>query len=699
MPFLRRPRPGANEIFSSYLLRLTQENGYSNYQAILDYVSIQSDLHKLNYLPKDTTNLTRLSQMTEVEEGHLWEMVFSEMGDRKVKAYRSVLDYEWLEREKIKICPTCFATDGYYHKHWSLWCYTSCYIHQCLLVDTCPQCQSVWNWDELKNDWKCKCGWQFGETLVTKIKQEENDLSEVVARSCKLTEGKSTSLSSKSPLSDLSLSQISLLMISTALSLHNPGDSLYRLQLPLTNRKLHKLLSKSAQIYETGSLGKLRKAELQLIGDCHPILNLELEHLISLFSFFAGQLIDVGDTTGKFIATNRSNVELHELFLSARDYLQEFPHGFERFLEWYKNKSSHPERDTGIARDFGNFYRRLYKNFPRHTFGFLHKAFENYLATKWDGGYLNSKLGRIEIPDDSDRKFLSGVETAKLLKMKEAWVLRSVECGILKGRLRKMGKRTSVLVERESAEAYLQNLKNAISPKDIAKILGIGRKAVVDLIEHSCLTAFRGRTVDGHQKWLINRNAPVELLNHIDTLLNETINNEITDKCSFDLAIRRLSGSGCTIGSLVEAILDKTIVPISKDKGIGLKQYCFDVRDVNRLVEEYFKGDEEILTVLDVAILLGVKQQVAAFWIDHGFIEAEIEIHQHHRHRKVLKSSIAKFHTQYVTAVALACQIHTSPRKVISLLNEKNVFPISGKQVDGGRQYLFLKQQVVACFY
>ncbi|MDJ0742299.1 MAG: TniQ family protein [Xenococcaceae cyanobacterium MO_167.B27] len=180
-------------------------------------------------------------------------MVFSEMGDRKVKAYRSVLDYEWLEREKIKICPTCFATDGYYHKDQCLWCYTSCYIHQCLLVDTCPQCQSVWNWDELKNDWKCKCGWQFGETLVTKIKQEENDLSEVVARSCKLTEGKSTSLSSKSPLSDLSLSQISLLMISTALSLHNPGDSLYRLQLPLTNRKLHKLLSKSAQIYETGT--------------------------------------------------------------------------------------------------------------------------------------------------------------------------------------------------------------------------------------------------------------------------------------------------------------------------------------------------------------------------------------------------------------------------------------------------------------
>jgi hypothetical protein len=447
-------------------------------------------------------------------------------------------------------------------------------------------------------------------------------------------------------------------------------------------------------LFAACGLEKLGKAELQLIGDRHPILNLELEHLVSLFTFVAGQLVDIGDTTGKFIATSRSNRELHDLFLSAWDYLKDFPQSFERFLEWRKNRVSHSDRDIGISKDFGNFYRRLYKNFPRHTFGFLHKAFENYLANQWDGGYLNTKLGRIQMPDDVDRKFLSGVETAKLLKITEAWVLRLVECGTLKGRLRKMGKRTSVLVERESAEAYLQNLKNSISPRDVAKILGIERKTIVNLIENSCIAAFRGRTVDGHQKWLIDRNAPVELLNRIDVLLNKT--KEITDRCSFDLAIRRLSGSGCTIGSLVRAILDKTIVPINKDQGIGLKQYCFDIQDVDRLVEEYFKEDEEILTVLDVATLLGVKQQVAAFWIDRGFILAAIEIHKHYRHRKVLKSSLEKFQAQYVTAVELACQIDTSPRKVVSLLEERNILPVTGKAIDGGRQYLFLREEVKA---
>ena len=206
MSFLRRPRLKTNEIFSSYLLRLTQQNSYSNYQAILDYVDINSDLHKLNYLPEDEADLTVLGQMAQIEDAQLWDAIFPAICDRKVKAYGSIIDYEWLEREKLKICPSCFASNGYYQKHWSLWCYTSCYLHQCLLVDRCPQCQFVWKWDDLKNDWKCRCGWNFAETPIYKIQPEENNLSKLVAHSCKLAETGSIAIERQSPLFSLSLS-------------------------------------------------------------------------------------------------------------------------------------------------------------------------------------------------------------------------------------------------------------------------------------------------------------------------------------------------------------------------------------------------------------------------------------------------------------------------------------------------------------
>ena len=451
----------------------------------------------------------------------------------------------------------------------------------------------------------------------------------------------------------------------------------------------------SRLLFAACGLEQLGQAELQLIGDRHPILNLELEHLISLLTFIAGQLVDVCDTTGKFLGTSRSNRELHDLLLTAWDYLKDFPQNFDRFLEWRKERGSHPNKDTGISRDFGSFYRRLYKNFPRDTFGFIHTAFESYLATQWDGGYLNEKLGRIQMPNDIDRKFLSGAETARLLKMTEASVLRSVQCGTLQGRLRQMGKRTSVLVERESAEAYKQSLADAIYPEAVAQILGIGRKAVVDLVAHSCLPAFRGRSVDGYSGWLIYRDAPVELLSQIDSFVKEIAGMGITDECSFDLVIRKLSGSGCSIGLLVRAILNDKLVPSHKIQGTGLKQYCFNTKDIDRLVGEYYVKDEQFLNVLDIAALLGVKQQVAAFWIDRGFIPAETKVGKH-RHRQVLRTSIEEFCLKYVTAAELARSIGSSPRNVICLLGKQNILPVTGKNIDGGRQYLFLRMDATA---
>ena len=266
MRFLRRPRPGVNEILSSYLLRVTGANGYANYKVVSEYVDIQSDLHKFNYLSKNSTSLDRLSAATRVMESRLWEMVFPVIDDRSVRAYGTTLEYEWLEREKLKVCPHCLAETGYYHQHWALWLYTSCHIHQCLLVDTCPQCQSGWRWDDLKNNWQCGCGFNFREAPIADLGSGQDNLSGLVFRSCRLDGDNACSLDSPfaqrsagkerlrqrtSLLDALDLSQLSLLMMSTALCLNNPGGSLHQLKLPSSNRELDALLSRCAIVYES----------------------------------------------------------------------------------------------------------------------------------------------------------------------------------------------------------------------------------------------------------------------------------------------------------------------------------------------------------------------------------------------------------------------------------------------------------------
>lgn len=257
MQFLRRPRPGVNEILSSYLLRVTGANSYANYKVVSEYVDIQSNLHKLNYLSKNSTSLERLSAATGVPESRLWGMVFPVIDDRSVRAYGTTLEYEWLEREKVKVCPHCLAETGYYHQHWALWLYTSCHIHQCLLVDFCPQCRSEWRWDDLKNDWQCDCGFKFREAPSVDLGSGKDNLSSLVFRSCKLDGDDSGTLDSPkdrlrqrtSLLDAFDLSQLSLLMMSTALCLHNPGGSLYQLKLPSSNGELDALLSRCEAVY------------------------------------------------------------------------------------------------------------------------------------------------------------------------------------------------------------------------------------------------------------------------------------------------------------------------------------------------------------------------------------------------------------------------------------------------------------------
>jgi TniQ len=251
MRFLRRPRLGVNEILSSYLLRVTEANGYANYRVVSEYVGIQSDLHKLNYLSKSDVSLDLLSRATGVMESRLWEMVFPVIDDRSVRAYGATLEYQWLEREKLKVCSHCLAETGYYHQYWALWLYTSCHIHQCLLVDSCPKCQSGWRWDGLKNNWQCECGFNFSEAPIADLGSGTDNLSGLVVRSCGLAGNNTGSIERTSLLDAFDLSQLSLLMMSTALCLNNPGGSLHQLKLPSSNRELDALLSRCAIVYDS----------------------------------------------------------------------------------------------------------------------------------------------------------------------------------------------------------------------------------------------------------------------------------------------------------------------------------------------------------------------------------------------------------------------------------------------------------------
>ncbi|WP_431272838.1 hypothetical protein [Dankookia sp. P2] len=92
------------------------------------------------------------------------------------------------------------------------------------------------------------------------------------------------------------------------------------------------------------------------------------------------------------------------------------------------------------------------------------------------------------------------------------------------------------------------------------------------------------------------------------------------------------------------------------------------------------------MTIRAVAWKLGIKWEVAAHLVRRGLLEAAGD--------EITAASIDRFSAKYVSGVELARLEGTSARSLERRLAEGGVRPVSGREVDGGRQNFFKRAEV-----
>ena len=223
-------------------------------------------------------------------------------------------------------------------------------------------------------------------------------------------------------------------------------------------------------------------------------------------------------------------------------------------------------------------------------------------------------------------------------------------------------------------------------------MLSINHRTVVGLVECSCIQALRGPKSDGYKQWLISSESVEKFLQQVEALSN-FISDATQSIISFSDAIRRTSGLGYTTGKLMRLVLDREVKVFQDTFKNGLDKYYLLDNEVNELIQRVTLSKKDVhLTVVDIANLLGVKQEVVRFWIDKKLIKCKQVLEGKHRRRQILEDDLKAFQLNYVSAVELAIALKTSPRKVVQLLAEQKVTPITGPNIDGGRQYLFQRR-------
>ncbi|MEH7355288.1 TniQ family protein [Neobacillus drentensis] len=426
----------------------------------------------------------------------------------------------------------------------------------------------------------------------------------------------------------------------------------------------------------------------------NPLINLSLFDLFEVIVFFSWFISknEKWKLRNKYIGKSLSNQEIHQLFSSVYKIFDDWPNNFIKFLDNIQESSLKQKDDSSIENHFGYFYTALYKHLDnKKNTKFLTVEFDEYLAKRWDGGYIATL--RKSSSKNLNKKFIAASEVWKLYGIPAEAVKKYVSKGVFKGVIKKRGNATLILVEKESVEKYKQKIDDTFSTKETSEILGVYDRNVHELQKYGCIIAIRGPKIDGYPNWRFSKDSVYGLLEEIYIKIPATAaytyNNDLIN---FRIALQIAGSLKFGIGQLVKGILDNDIKPVRLAKGEGLNQLEL-LRDG---VRNYFlklraEEDSEYVTLREMVKITGVKREKIADWMKKGFLDFVVGETEEF---KSTKQDFDLFLRTYVPLSIVAKQLNTNSTNLYQKLLNNNIVALTGPRVDGGKQYLYLKEEI-----
>jgi TniQ protein len=439
MKLLITPKPEKDEGFISYLLRLTEANGYDTPSWILslsriDYMELQ---WKFTFVFSCSEELKELARLTGNSLCDLIELLYLPAPspknitcDGNYNFYGAFFNRSIIRPHCPKVCIKCLNESGYCRRIWDCSLVTVCPIHECLLVDTCPKCKR--RLKAIRNRLSvCVCGCDWSQLQPDLRREHEIAVSRRIYQLCGL--------------------------------------------LPLDHHSKERL---------------------------SPLQSLALQEFVIVLTFIAGLECEMSWATGRPSKSIKlRNEDLHGYFTKAYQVFEHFPHNFHQFLD-KKSKGDvrfNPrdgKLDTALKEEFGAVFKRLYGDLPEPQFEFLREAFAQYLNNRLkaqcEDGY------RVSLLPASDDKYISATEARRLLKISHDAILEFVKIGEIAFAIRNRDTTLHYLLRLADVERVKSKYEQAVGPRELAKQLGVDHKVISRLVQEGHLRRKWRRTVDGY---------------------------------------------------------------------------------------------------------------------------------------------------------------------------------------------------------
>jgi hypothetical protein len=157
----------------------------------------------------------------------------------------------------------------------------------------------------------------------------------------------------------------------------------------------------------------------------------------------------------------------------------------------------------------------------------------------------------------------------------------------------------------------------------------------------------------------------------------------------FLMAFRTLTRVNIGIAQFLRAVLDDEVTPCGKARKPGLSALLFPKAKISSYAStQWRKQVGEGYSVVEAAMLLGVTRDVVYFLIRKGILTSRSSIGERCTNLLIGKDDLAEFNLSYISPAGIAKQLGTTSGHLTRLLSTQGIYPVSGPQVDGGRQYV-----------
>lgn len=453
MKLLITPKPEKDEGFISYLLRLTEANGYDTPSWILslsgiDYMELQ---WKFTFVFSCSEGLKKLAKLTGNALSDLIGLLYLPAPSPKhttcdvdYNFYGAFLNRSIIRPHCPKVCVQCLNESGYCRRIWDCSLVTVCPIHECLLLDTCPKCKRRLR--AIRNRMSvCACGCDWRELPPDLRREHEIAVSRRIYQLCGV------------------------------LPLDHPSSDRNRLQ------------------------------------------SLALQDFVIVLTFIAGVGCEMSWATGRPSKSIKlRNEDLHTYITKAYQVFENWPHNFHQFLD-KKSKGNvrfNPrdgKLDTVLKEEFGALFKRLYGDLQKPQFDFLREAFAQYLTNR-SKTHHEDVDGFSSVPFSDHDKYITVTEARRLLKLSHDSLLDLMKTGEIAFAIRNQDRTVRYLLRLTDVETVKMQYEQALGSRALAKELGVDQTIINRLVQEGQLRRKSRRTIDGYNSPKFEADAARRLL-------------------------------------------------------------------------------------------------------------------------------------------------------------------------------------------